>query len=679
MEERINLGPSPRQISFPQQLHLSDYVDTLRRRKWIVVLFTLALLMLVILYSSFTTPVYKASAQILLESNPLAAIGSRDGSSSDPRAQQDFYMTQYNLLQSRSLAYRVINELGLGKEIQAGPPLVRKIESKLSPFLASFRELVQSPSKSLPENVNQMDSVSTVSMDPIVVDWYLANLEITPVRNTQLVTVSFYGSSPELLPRIVTTHAKAFVETNSQTHKTRAEKASHWIETQLQDQKKRLEESQRALYQYKKKNSIISLEGRENIVSQKLIDLNSALTQARSERLSKEAAYKQLENFSVNKETFLALPEIQRNAVIQNLRAKLVAVRTQSLEMATKFGPKHPRMIELNSGIEQIERDITTEVAQLRTTIKADMDRAMAVENATQATLESQKQQAIALNEKAIEYEILKRQAESDQNLYEVLLKETKEISLATLMDPTISRIVDQAERPFFPVKPRILLYMMLAVVFGLFMGTGLAFFVEYMDNTLKFPNDISRRLEIQMVGMLPYDRALKKRKLIPLLAETGHSAPENKSGNPYALWDISSQLPTSLKLMDHNGRGQIVLVESAAMGEGKTTVLSKLAVDMASAGLRVLMIDCDLQRPTLHHLFGINNEGGLSEAFAKIMSCIPKAGNLENTSVDDLFLSDQPSKAERATERHKRGPDYRYLVSERPADSDSEQSQSSQ
>jgi len=617
----MNQSTNQPQRPFPQQVHLTDYLNIIRRRKWVVIIFFLAVISLVTTTSFLTVPTYKATTQIIIEKQTSPFIGMDKAAANDYR-QQDYYQTQSNLLRTRTLAYKVIDEIELWKDFQ----LSRTQNAHAS---------ISAPGGpgSLPDKQG-----SKSRFEPVIVNWYLSNLQITPVRGSRLVDISFLGPSPESITRIVNAHTRAFIEENIQLRRASAQQALDWLKTQLKEQKAEVEASQRAIYEYKQANNIISLEERQNIVSQKLMELNSALTKAKTKRMAKEAVYNQLEDLSVNNESLFSMPEISQDSVIRNFRSELVRLRAHRLEMSIKFGPKHPRMIELNSGIKPLEKEITGEVQRLRRVIKAELDRAVAIEKSIQQTLDAQKQAAMAISEKAIDYDVLRQQAESNQHIYDILLQKAKEISLTSLIESSNVRIVDMAEVPRFPVKPRIFLNILLAVVLGLFMGTGLAFFFEYMDNTLKTPEDVPRRLGMPVLGVLPYKKSLKGCNT-PALPWDDDSGTKDKHPLAYPLYDISSRFCASLQLTEQGICGQVLVVESSTIGEGKTTVLANLGMNLAKAGLRVLMVDCDIQRPALHHLFGIKNEGGLVMAMTQIFSHAIDNGRLNEYSVDDLFF----------------------------------------
>ena len=603
--------------ALPLQVHLSDYLNILVKRKWTIIIFFLTVVGLVSFFSFRAQPVYLANAQIMIETQPSPLL-NLEPAALKGSAQQEFYQTQCNLLRSRSLVCKVIKELNLEQYFK--PPETGK-EDKKQVALAT-------------ETPPPASDSSKPEFNPLLINWYLSHLQITPIRGSSLINIGFLGSSPELITNIVNTHVRIAIEKNIKLQQSTAEEAFNWLKKQLLEQKIKVEASQRALYEYKKNNNIISLEDRQNIVSQGLMELNAALCKAETEHIRKQAVYNQLKSFSINQEKLFTMPEIARDPVVRNLRSRLVQLKAQQFEMKTNFGPKHPKMIELDSGIAQIQQELADEVNRIAKTIKADLDQAAAIENAIKKTLEARKQAAMNIDEKAINYSVLQRQAESNEQIYDILLKQSKEINLTKAMESSNVKIVDKAAIPSFPVKPRILLNLLLAVVLSLFMGSGLAFFCEYMDNTLKTPEDVARRLGINVIGALPYDKSLKRQTKPALTWEVDGAA-----GAGYPVYDISSRIPAAFRPGKEGLTGQVIVVESATMDEGKTTVLGNMALNLANTGMRVLLVDCDLQRPSIHQLFGIKNKSGLITSIDNIISYNIKSGKLDECSVADLFF----------------------------------------
>ncbi len=308
--------------------------------------------------------------------------------------------------------------------------------------------------------------------------------------------------------------------------------------------------------------------------------------------------------------------------------------------MSTKYGPKYPKIVEINSSIEKFEEEIIAEMQRMMVKTREELDRTAGLEKHIQQIEGIQQAATVPLNGDTANYNILQLEAESDQEIYDILLKQAKEIDLTGNMEKHNIRIVDEARIPRYPVKPNVFRNFLLSVVMGLAFGIGFAFFLEYMDKTIKTPEDIMQGLGMTVIGLLPYDKSLKGNK--PLALSLNESPDKKKKLlKGYPQYNISSSYIAGLPMIRSEMFGQTLLFESSTAGEGKTTVLAKSAITLARGGLRVVMVDADLQKPSLHHKFGLNNgaKSGLLNAMTRILSKKIRKGTLEEYSIDDLFF----------------------------------------
>ncbi len=645
----LRLKPSPE--TGYMQVHLKDYLDIIRRRKWLVILFFLTVVGLVSFFSIRATPVYRATTQILIENKASQMIQYGDSSLGSSAAQMDYFQTQLHLLRNGQNAYEVIEALELWKLfeyrtseesristhlikpvsqflINLASPLLKKLKSRTHEHLAALDLPTSLPEEGRPDS----------RISPGMVDWYLASLQITPVRGSSLCNISFIGTSPELITRIVNTHARTFIAGDIQRRKSTAQEALNWVKTQMNAQKTQLETSMQAISEYNKAHDIVSLESRQDITSQELMSLISALSRARADRMAKQAVWDHVKNLSVDDERLFAIPGISQNIVIRELRNQLIKAREEQRDERARVSAEYPRNHQLDARIKQLKQEITLEVERMRRAIKVELDRAVAYEKSIRNDLQKQKLAMRDLSEMAVGNDVLLQQEKINQDMYEILLKQSKEIDLTGQMESSNIRVVDPARVPRYPIKPRIFLNILLAMALGLFLGTGLTFFVEYMDNTPKTPGDVLRRIGVPVMGALPYDKSLKKNKT-PALSWDEASAQKGKNSAACALVDASSCVPAVLRPPGEGPAGRVMMIESATVGEGKTTVATHFARNLTRTGLRVLMVDCDFQRPTLHRLFGLPNEGGLAGALSRVTSDKISSGALERFSVADIFF----------------------------------------
>jgi succinoglycan biosynthesis transport protein ExoP len=611
------------------EAHLSDYLEILIRRRWIVIACFIAIVGITTVVSFKITPQYEATAQIILGEQPTLMNPMGDG----PEKMSNknlLYKTQVNLLTSRTLVRRVIDELGLENV------LAQDSDSE------ALKPLAQANG---PEASNEAQKMATSiektgnALRAQVVNWYLRHLTVTPVEDSSLVDISFRGPDAVLTKSIVNKHAEAAIENTVHQHQSQAKDALDWLKAQIEAQKKEVRLSQRAIYDFKKKNNVLSLEDSQIIFSQEMQELNSALTSAKSERLKKQAIYLQLNDFLRDHKDVMLIPEISNYPIIQNLRNQLTDLKSMQIKMGTKYGPKHPKMMELKNGITQLKNEILKESKRLQKTIKADLERAGAIEKSIEISLNKQKQIAMSLGERAIEYDVLKQQAESSQDIYDFLLKQSEELGLASAISSSNMRIVDKAEVPGMPVSPNIRFNILIATFFSLFAGAALAFFVEYLDNTVKEPIDVAIHLGLPVLGMIPFQKILQEENHKLLESETTKNSPADTDIVNKSLYRISHRLPEELRRPADGLFGRVLMVESVTMAEGKSTVVSRIAENLAIAGMRVLMVDCDFKRQSLDKIFKVSNGGGLGESIYRIMSHHLESGTLNNYSVDDLFF----------------------------------------
>lgn len=614
MNDNMIAEPLVQQNTYQKEEHLSDYIQILGKRKWIIILTFLAIVCGAAFYSYSIIPVYKTTAVINIKKQSFELVGEETKNTSPV----DFFQTQLNLISSRSLAAEVLKE----------------------PRLWADDDKAQGVDTHLSEERTTIGKNPKIDVDPKKVDWYLSKLEVEPVLGTSLLNVSFEGESPEKITQILNTHIDVAIRTSIQMEQLAAETAFNYLEKELVAQKEEVEANRHAIHEYKKTYDIISKGGREDLQLQELVGINSALINARSERIKFQTIYDQLHSFSVNDNNLLPLPEISNDYMIQKLRTELVNLKSKRYQLDQRLGALHPQMIQIDSAIKKLNKEITVEIERLKKNVKANLDRALAYEKSIQDSVDTQKKQAMVSDGQGIDYAMLEQKLNSSQKIYDKLLTQSKELSLVMGREIGNIHVVDKAEIPEKPFKPDIFKNMVMAVVISLFLGITLAFFFEYMDNTVKNPEDVLRRLKVPVIGTLPYNKALKKDKTLAIPWNEAQKQIGVMDDSPDPLFGISGHLPQATIERAKDGySGQVLVVQSATMDEGKTTVLTQLAKTLVDSGLRVLMFDFDLYRPSLHKMFGIENTNGLLNAIDRISSFTIESGSLSECSIDDLFF----------------------------------------
>ncbi|MGD9212590.1 MAG: GNVR domain-containing protein, partial [Desulfobacteraceae bacterium] len=594
--------------------HLSDYLSVIYRHKWIVFCCFLLIVTGVTVFSLLSTPIYEAATQVIIKEqpsplNPLGKDTEKNFTFSE------YFQTQVNLLSNRSLVWEVVNSQNIRRLIEQA--IIQEDDSQ--------------------EIFDSQEKIGALKKQDII-DWYLEHLSVTPLLESNLVRVSFSGTDPEMITKIVNAHAQIAIGRNIRIQKANAHKALDWLKNQIKDQKKEVEEAQQILHTYQKENDLLTIKDRQNLISEELDQVNADLVEARKLRIARQAAFDQLQKAGTEQEMVLALPEIVNDSVLLSLRNRLVELKAKKIEMATKYGEKHPKMIQLTLGINQLKNEINGEIKRLKNSINADLKRAISIESNLMDTLEKKKTAAMALGERNIEYDVLRRQADSSEELYDFLLKQSEEISLSSVMDSSNIQVVDKAEIPEKPVKPNHLVNIGLSIIMGILFSSGLAFFIEYMDNSVKDAMDISMRLGLPVLGIVYYDKKLKKNaaSVLPWLEK---SKSKKKYSGKNRKYPYPDRFPVLIKTAEDGSSGRVIVIESASMEEGKTTIAIKAATSMASSGMRTLLVDCDLVRPRLSSTVGNFNGNGLAEFFKKIINYQLDYGQLSTCSIDDLFF----------------------------------------
>ena len=537
----------------PAEVHLLDRAQAIYRYRYIATAAFVAVLVGSTLYTYWQTPLYRASVRLLIEledERSLAVEGV--GPTRALEYYQDpepYFQTQYRILTGRELAQHVAGRLA----------------------------------KTRPD---------------VTADAVLSRVSVEPVRASHLVDVSFVAAAPDIAAETANALVEEYVAQNLDLRRQNMAHSLAWLTDELARQKRLVESSERAMAQYREDQNALSLEDRQNIVIARLNQLNEAATRARTNRAQKESLYRRLDSLgpSAAPDT---VPGILQNSYIQTLKAQVAELERRRALLSERYGDKHPEILTINASLDDANRTLRLELAKAVDAIRHDYESAMLEERTLASALDEQKDLATDLDRKSVAYTVLQRDAESNRELYLTLLRREKELQVLANSRGNNVRIVERATIPRAPFSPNLRRAMVLGGMVGLLMALGLALGLDHINDTIRTPDDVSRRLGLPFLGLIPAVRGNQDR---PVLSGSSDFS------------EAIRALRTSLALSHRSTGSAIVVVTSAQPLEGKTTTACNLALALAYGGARVLLIDADMRRPGIHTGLGLDNVHGLAD-----------------------------------------------------------------
>jgi succinoglycan biosynthesis transport protein ExoP len=639
--EYYQLPPPPGFPYFPSQeekeIHLRDYLRVLQKRKWMIIALILIPVIFTLIQGFTTRPIYRGTATLQINVDNPQIVDLKEVFAINMWA-TDYYQTQYKILESHSLAKRVIQKMKLWEhpEFLSPPPSpFEKWKSSVqSTLLNSIRSLFSfsgpKPHLSPKATLDFEQKASEDEEDVPFVGQFLSRLKIEPIKESRLVKVHFDSYYPELSTRVPNLLAKEYIQMNLESRLDTKEQAKEWLTKQLDDLRSRVESSDEALQKFGSQHDIFSLDDKENITLNRLNELNEALAKAESDRMAKEAIYKQMSSEKGFKA--VALPSILENKLIQELKQTYIQLETQYNKLSETFKPHHPEIIRLKNQMETVEKSLNLETAKIIAGIKNEYESSLRKESLIRNAFTEQKRQAMTMQQRSIQYNILKREAETNKELYKNLLQRVKEIGISAGFNGSNIQIVDYSEKPRGPYKPYHQRRVFLAGIIGLFLGIGFAFLLEYFDNTVKTPEEVDQRFQLPFLGSVPEISCEKSKQLSDRKPSSRPFLPVElvMCNQPRSmLAEAYRNIRTSLLLSFSERPPQRILVTSPSPLQGKTTTLINTAISLSQTGARVLIIDGDLRKPRIHKIFGDRNRLGLSDCLsggAELTSVIRKS-----------------------------------------------------
>lgn len=585
------------------EVHVRDYLSVILKRKSIVLTFFISVVVATVVLTFMATPLYKSTVVIKIDKespNVLSFKGIQGG------LDVDSYETQYEILKSRSVAARVIKKLNLDKDPRFMPAEseLSKASSELINYVkdVALRSFAFVSPRGAAEDAPAVQGRVQEDVPIYIVNFLKSNLEVKPVKNSQLVQVSFLSHRPDLAMNVANSTAEAYIDydLNSRVDATKEGKA--FLEKQIVDVKAKVETSEKALNDYASRNEIIFVDkDKLSILNQKLSETSTALSAATAERMQKEALYREIRESGTDN------PIILNNSLILGLKQQHASLEAEYFNLSRTYTSDYPRMKNLKSQIDALQDRINREKSHLIKSVGSDYSTALKREASFKTTFEAQKKRVLDFQEKAVQYQILKREVDVNKELHNSLLQRLNELGVAAMSTATNIQVVDRAIFPRTPYKPDKARNIFLSILFGLMGGIGLAFLVDYFDNTVNDTQEIEKRMNVPSLGMVPLQK--------DLISSRGPRLIEANAKTPMA--EVFRSIGTFILLSSSVKPPKTILITSPGEKEGKSTISLNIATSLAESLGNGVLIDADLRKPKLHHSFDLDNNIGLSNCLA--------------------------------------------------------------
>jgi len=597
----MNIRPTASNpYGYGQAFHITDYVRVLYKRRWTALLAFLAVFAFSTVNSVKKTPIYEASASVLIEKDARRASQlSTVLQDQEVFSDDEFYQTQYRILESRGLAARTLDRLGWNKPSTASAAALTEVPKKsmVDSAIDWASNLVGAPKRIEPPPADE------TTQQAQLVSGFLGGLRIEPVRNTHLVNVKYQSPDPQRAQLAANAVAAEYIASSKDSRSYASKEATDYLQQQLEEQQRKLLDSQAALAQYKETHDAVSLDTPQNIVASGLADISASLTAATMAQIDKRAKYQSIEAKKGDRAALAAIPDVLANPDIQKLNLDIRNAQAEIAALKAKgVGAKTAEYVAASSTLDMLNARLDQQIDQVVDSIKNEWVMAKAKEDSLKQQLDQQKQRASDQNKTGIYYDALKREVDSNKQLFDTLLQRAKETGVTSEFKGSSIEIVDKAEMPRDPVYPKTSRDLMVGFMGGCALALVLAFGFEYMDSRLRTPDEITQHLQLPFLGIVP---------TVPMDEDGG--TPLITSGAPATFAEAIRAIRTAVIFSSAAEGARSVLITSTAPHEGKTLVSSNIACALAQSDQRTLIVDGDMRRPRVHEVFKCPQEPGLS------------------------------------------------------------------
>ncbi|MGM0813756.1 GumC family protein [Thioalkalivibrio sp.] len=595
-------------------IDLREYWKILVKRKWLIIALLAIVVTATFMVTKLQVPEYRATALVLIEPEAAQVLAFADLEQTSGRGSAEYRASQYEILRSRALATAVVE----AEQLQDHPELTGEMRQRsLTGELRALTGLLLSSVFPASERGGEAESGAERSGRDATfaaASRLQRLIEIEPVRNTHVVRVRAVSFDPEFSARLANAVVREYIDTSMQRRFDSGTQARRFLEGQLDEMRIALERSDRALAQFAREARVSDLEANIELTREGLRSNTERLEEVRRERLRLEGWDQLARQGQVEH-----LEPVAGNERLTELQARLQDARIEYRNLSEQYTDSFPMMAERGREVEALREEVSAEQARVVGSISGRLESLRAEEASLEGAIERREEQLMALSERSVQYNILRREYETNRELHDALLQRMKEVGVAAGVQKSNISVIDEASVPGGAFRPVLQKNLAIASMLGLMIGIGLALLLEFLDSTIRRTEDIERLVDRPVLGLIPLVRARGKRanatKGRPDRALSHYSVTQPKS----AVSEAFRSLRTSLMFSTPDGMPGVLLFTSSSQGEGKSTSAINLATVLAQNGASVLLIDADLRRPTLHRDFGIPRAPGLTDSISQV------------------------------------------------------------